>query len=433
MNIKKYLSTIITAILSIIVLVFSFVFSKFPESAKPFSLMEKLGIYTLGPICGVENNNFSTNDTHEVYISLLKSFATNNTFSIVTSYIILSIVLIVALVIISKAASKTNYKWTAYVCAALLPFVFGDFTNTAFFKTFYINSLILVVVLLMCSIFLWLYHKNSTGIVGIILVSILTMIYSCLGSITAITSIVLGILIARLCIISKNKLSKILAIVMGCCVIIQSICFIFTYKSVDYEQNIYNSVFYGVAKYDSVTELGLDPELDNLKETYYSENIKAEYNLSNKFYNKISYTDIAKYYITHPVNAYKIINQQSKLSAMHYYDYGTTPYNSLKTRIPTNFPIIIIITIAFVVISIILKKKYCEIKPVTEFLMGISVMWLLSLIFGSLYYGNCDTAMNMTVYNVLYDIVLLTILIGGTRVVLHRQDEKKAEFGITHE
>ena len=65
--------------------------------------------------------------------------------------------------------------------------------------------------------------------------------------------------------------------------------------------------------------------------------------------------------------------------------------------------------------------------------MGISVMWLLSLIFGSLYYGNCDTAMNMTVYNVLYDIVLLTILIGGTRVVLHRQDEKKAEFGITHE
>ena len=42
MNIKKYLSTIITAILSIIVLVFSFVFSKFPESAKPFSLMEKL-------------------------------------------------------------------------------------------------------------------------------------------------------------------------------------------------------------------------------------------------------------------------------------------------------------------------------------------------------------------------------------------------------
>ena len=42
-------------------------------------------------------------------------------------------------------------------------------------------------------------------------------------------------------------------------------------------------------------------------------------------------------------------------------------------------------------------------------------------------------AMNMTVYNVMYDIVLLIILIGGTRVVLHRQDEKKMEFGITHE
>ena len=68
-----------------------------------------------------------------------------------------------------------------------------------------------------------------------------------------------------------------------------------------------------------------------------------------------------------------------------------------------------------------------------EFFAGISVMWLISLIIGSVYFGNSDMAMVMTNYNVLFDILLLSVLIGGTRVVLHRQDEKKDEFGITHE
>jgi len=433
MNIKKLLPAIITAVLSIFAVIFSYIFSQFPENVKPISLLGKLGIYTEGALCTVENNDVFTNGTHELYTSLLKKFAVNNTFNIAISFTIISILFVTALIIISKAASKTNYKWTAYVCAILLPFVFGDFTNTAFFKTFYINSLILVTLLLICSVFMLIYHKNSIGPVGVISVGILTVIYSCLGVVSAITAIILGLLIARLYTISKNKTTKIIAVIMGCFIVLQSIAFVFTYKSVDYEQNIYNSVFYGVAKYDSVSELGLDPKLDELKNTYYNDEIKVEYDLDNTFYNKISYTDIAKYYITHPTNAYKIINEQSKLSAMHYYNFGISPYNFIKTRIPTGLPIVAIVTIAFLFIANILRKKYIHIKPIVEFLAGISVMWLLSLIVGSIYYGNCDMAMNMTVYNTLYDIVLLIILIGGTRVVLHRQDEKKAEFGITHE
>ena len=148
MNIKKLLPAIITGVLSIFALIFSFVFSQFPESAKPFALLGKLGIYTDGAVCGIENSKVFANGTHELYASLLKKFAVNNTFNISISYTILSILFVTALVIISKVATKTNYKWTAYVCAILLPFVFGDFTNTAFFKTFYISRNIAVVVIL---------------------------------------------------------------------------------------------------------------------------------------------------------------------------------------------------------------------------------------------------------------------------------------------
>ena len=106
---------------------------------------------------------------------------------------------------------------------------------------------------------------------------------------------------------------------------------------------MYNAVFFGVAQHDSVEVLGLDPKLNELAqktpdERYYSEANEKEYDLENTLYNKISYTDITKYYITHPVNAYKVINQQSYSSFSHYYDLGFSPYNFIKTKLPINTP-----------------------------------------------------------------------------------------------
>ena len=434
MKIKKFLPQIITAILSAIMIVFTFLFVKFPENVKPLSLFEKLGIYSYGKSYGTLNNVFSTNGTHETYVSMLKKTSSNTVFSGVLSFVILAVLTITALIIISKAASKTKYQWTNYVLAVLLPPIFCDFTNTAFFSTLFINPLILVLLLLICAVFLTFYYKNSAGIAGIIIVTAITLIYSWLGVVQSITAIVLGVLIARLCTVSKNKAAKILSLVMGCIVIVQSIAFSFNYKSIDYKQNLYNAVFFGVAKYDSVTELGLDPKLDDFKEVYYGmkEN-EAEYDLENTFYNKISYKDIAKYYLTHPGKAYKVINYQASLASLYEYDFGFTPYNFIKTKIPVNLILIIIIAGAYVFIAHILGKKYSSLKPVTEFLSGISIMWLISLIAGSIYYGNCDMAMNMLTFSILFDIVILSALIGGLRVVIHRQDEKKEEFGITHE
>ena len=434
MKLKKFLPQIITVVLSVLMLIITFTSVQFPESSKPLSMFEKLGIYSNGTDYGILNDTFSSNGTHETFVSLLKKTASENVFNGILPFVILSILLVKSLVIISKVATKTNYTWTAYLCAVLLPLVFCDFTNIAFFKTLFINPLILVILLMICAVFLWIHSKKNTGITGIIIITAITLIYSWLGVVPAITSIVLGILIARLCIISKNKLTKILAIIMGCVVVLQSLAFIFSYKSVDYKQNLYNAVFFGVAKYDSVTELGLNPKLDDFKEVYYGmkEN-EAEYDLENTFYSKVSYTDITKYYLTHPINAAKVINYQATQSSLFEHKFGFTPYNFIKTKIPVSFIFVLVITFAYVFIARILGKKYSHLKPVSEFFAGISIMWILSLIAGSIYYGNCDMAMNMTVYNVLFDIVLISALVCGLRVIIHRQDEKKEEFGITHE
>ena len=431
---KKNLPQIITAVFSTLMLIFTLIFINFPDYSKPMLLLKKLGISTSGTICTVENNTFSTNGTHETAVSIFKKISVSNATSTIISFIIFAILLVVALTVISKAASKTKYGWTAYLCAFLLPLMFCDFTNTAFFKTLYINPLILILLILICAVFMHIYNKQTVGTFGIILLTILTLLYSWLGIIQAITTIVMGMLIARLYAVTKNRVNKILAISMGFIIVVQSIVFAFNYKSVDYKRDIYNAVFFGVAKYDSVTELDLDPELDDFKEVYYGmkEN-EEEYDLENTFYSKVSYKDIVKYYATHPANAYKVIDYQAKNSASHYIKFGFTPYNFIKTKIPMNFIIVVVVTVAYIIIANILRKKYSSIKYIVEFFAGISVMWLISLIIGSVYFGNSDMAMVMTNYNVLFDILLLSVLIGGTRVVLHRQDEKKDEFGITHE
>lgn len=436
MKVKKFLPQIITAVLSILCLVCAFLFSKVSVNNFPFRLYEKLGMYYHNEHANVIIKDVvSYNGTHETFITLLKKFAYQDVIILsIIPAILFALIVFGALVVISDAASKTQYKWTAFIASVLLPVVFLDFSNTSFFRTLYINPLILTLLLVISAVFLQIYKRNSVGIAGIVTVFVLTVIYSCLGNVQAVTAVILGVLISRLYKIAKNNTAKILAITLGCIVIIQSVAFAFNYKAYDRKQHLYNAVFHGIAQYDSVTEIGLDGKLDDFKGVYYGmkEN-EAEYDLENTFYSKISYADVIKYYVAHPVNAVKIINNQAKLSQFHEYDFGFAPYSTLKKAFSLNLLYAFVIAAVYVVISTIVGRKYNKLKPVTEFLSGIALMWFISLIATAVYCGNSDVARNMYTYNILFDIMFLSAIIGGLRVIIHRQEEKKKEFGITHE
>ena len=217
MKVKKYLPQTITAVLSALMLIVVLLSSIVNISAFPFRFFEKLGMYFNNGNYGIINNGFSFNGTYEGFVSLLKLLSVNSVIHYLIPFTIFAILIVVALTVISNSATKSNYKWTVYLCAVLLPLVFCDFANLAYFKTLYANPLI-----------------------------------------------VLGVLVILLSKITKNKYSKIISVILGAVVILQSVIFTFSYKPYDYKQNLYNSVFYGVAKYDSVTEIGLDKKLDDL-------------------------------------------------------------------------------------------------------------------------------------------------------------------------
>lgn len=437
MKIKKFLPHVTTAVLSAIILIFALFSKVLRIETTPFRLMEKLGIYSAadGIGYGIMNNAFSFNGTHEFFVSAIKELAVSDTISALIPAVIISIIMIAVLTFGLNSASKTNYMWTTFLCAVLLPLVFCDYSNVVYFKTLYQYPLILILLLLICGMFMRFYKNNKAGTLGIILLAAATVVYSCLGTVQAVTAIVFGLLIIRLRKISSNSAAKIITIILGTAVILQSVIFTLTYKSVDYKQSLYNSVFFGVCRYDSVAEIGLDPKLDDFKEVYYGmKDDESDYDLENSFYNKVSYKTLIKYYLTHPINTVKLLNNEAKAAFFNTYEYPFTAYSTVKKLyIPSGLAMVLAVTVVYILVALFIGRKYNNLKYVTEFLSGLALIWLISLIAATVQNGNCDIASNMYTFNVIFDILLVSAIIGGIRVLLKMRDDKKAQFGITHE
>ena len=437
MKTKKFLPHIITAIMTFVLMILAITSSNLQVSSIPLKFMEKLGIYASdsGFSYGILNNAFSANGTHEIWGSIIKKMSVGGVIHGIVPIIILFAILLVVLIFALNSATKTSYKWTTFLCAVLLPVVFCDFTNLAYFKTLHLQPLVLILLLLICTLFFRIYKNNKTSWASVITLAITVVAYSSIGTVQAVTALVLGLLIVRLFKLASTKGVKIFTIVLGSVVVLQSVLFISNYKSVDYERNIYNSVFFGVCKYDSVTSLGLDPKLDDFKEVYYGmmEN-EAEYDLQNTLYGKVSYKTLLKYYITHPSNTIKLVSNEAKAAFYTDNEYPFTPYSTAKKMyMPASLAMLLIIAIIYIAVAIFTGKKFPQLKFTCEFLCGLVVMWIVSLFATVIYNGNCDISTNVYTFNVLFDILLVCAATGGIRVMLKMRDHNKEKFGITNE
>lgn len=435
MKTKKFFPHFITAIISFVLIILATV-STTIVNIMPIKFMEKLGLYASdsGFAYGILNNTFSANGTHEIWGSVLKKLSVNGVVHGIVPIIILMVALLVVLVFALNSATKTDYKWTTFLCAALLPVVFCDFTNLAYFKTLNLQPLVLILLLFICAMFFRIYKNNKSGWASVIILGFSVVAYSSIGTVQAATALVLGLLIIRLFKLASTKGLKIFTIILGSVVILQSVLFISNYKSVDYERNIYNSVFFGVCKYDSVTALGLDSKLDDFKEVYYGmmEN-EGDYDLENNFYNKVSYKTLLKYYITHPSNTIKIVGNEAKAAFYTDNEYVFTPYSTIKKMyMPASLPMILIIAIIYIAAAMLASNKFPKFKYVAEFLCGLVIMWIASLFATVIYNGNCDISTNVYTFNVLFDILVVCAVTAGSRIMLKTRDHNKEKFGITN-
>ena len=141
-----------------------------------------------------------------------------------------------------------------------------------------------------------------------------------------------------------------------------------------------------------------------------------------------------EYYITHPTNTIKLINNEAKAAFYTVNEYTFTPYSSIKKLyVPSGLSVVLIIAAVYIIVAMFVGKKYKNLMPVAEFLSGMAIMLVISLIATTILNGNSDILTNTYTFNVIFDILLVSAAVGGIRVMLTMRDENKEKFGITHE
>lgn len=436
MNVKKFLPHITACAITLILLAIT-LFSTVGVTTAPFSLMEKNGIYSSdsGFSYGVSGASASVETSHDALISLMKKTAFENVVSGYVPFAFLSVALIIVMALAINSASKTSYKWTNYFAALLLPFIFCDFSNLAYFKTLYPYPLVLISLVLISAIFAGFCKNERAGYVTIVLFSAAVLFFSRLGAAQAVIALVLGIFIISLCKAAVSKPAALLSVILGIAVMAQSITFLLTLNTDDYKQNLYNSVFFGVCKYDSVTALGLDENLDDFADVYYkTKDNEADYKLEETFYSKISYKNIIGYYFTHPSNFFKLLNSEAKAAFFTESDMPFNVYGNIKKfYIPTGIFWVLLISAVYAIVCVCIGKKHKRFRHICGFAAALPIMWILSLVSAVIINGNCDIHESAYMFGVIFDIMVAFAAIGGIRVMLKNRDEKKALYGITHE
>ena len=460
MDIKKLLPQMITVILALIILLFVMIIPLgVADGGGQYKTMEGLNLYYLNPPTdnyfqtsfGVDlNKQAKPADNTLEYVAKLaiNSFSDNGIFSVKIMGIICSILFLIGLLIFVRGGKSDRFKWTNLAFSGLLVFIFADLGYLTFFNTLYTEGLTLVLLLISVGLLLYCHNIRNVPIYIAPLITISTIAFSLIGTLQAIVGAIIGILIMRMALLCDKKINWYVVAICGGLVFSIASKFAIGYAPVDYEKNIYNSVFFGVANHESVSEIGLNPKLDQLKGKFYTEDIAKSYNLKNEFYNKISYGRITKYYATHIGSFLKEFKSVSSnaffLRAGYLGNFaqgsnaqpkeqanGFNLYSLLKAKFIPNTTFFVFIMFAMY-FGILIYMYYTERgrRLILEVFIGLGIAAAACMKMPIILSGSFELSRSLYMFNILFDLMIVTTLIAGGRVLLERRENLTKKYGI---
>jgi len=457
MEIKKYLPQTITVLLSLIILLFVInIPLGVADGGGLHKTMEKLNLYYLNP---PTDNYFQTSfgvdlnkqdkpvaNTFE-YVAKL-AIDSKNIFNVKIIGYILSGLLLIGLFIFVRGGRSDKFIWTNYALAGLSVLIFADLGYLTFFNTLYTEGLTLVLLLISVGLLLYCHNIKNVPIYIAPILAISTLAFSFIGTLQAIVGAIIGILIMRTGLLCDKKINWYVVGICGGLVFMVATKFAVGYKPVDYEKNIYNSVFFGVVNHESVSTLGLNPKLDDLKGKFYTDDIAKSYNLQDEFFNKVSYGKITAFYTTHigaflgefknvSSNAFFLrpsylgnfaegSNAQPKEQAK-----GFNLYSFLKAKfIPnTAFFVFLMFAIYFAVL-IYMYVTERERRLILEVFIALGLAAAICIKMPIILSGGFELGRALYMFNILFDLMLISALIAGGRVLLERRENLTKKYGI---
>jgi len=341
---------------------------------------------------------------------------------------------------------KTPKKY-GYPIALLAIFIFGDSGYTAYFNSFFGESNVLIMMILLLASGLLLYRNRYNDYVMLALFTISGLMLTTSKQQNAPVGIIIAFMGVFLIYIRKQRLYRILTLFSLISLLFAGIG---TYLLIPKEFvniNKYHAMTRGILLESedpeaSLQHFGIDRQFAILNKTiYYGLNTTVDVNseiLEDKFYSKYGFGSILTYYITNPSQAGKLLDLSAKSAfiirppAMGNYEksvgkpFGAqttffSGYSLLKTYLtPRTFGFIvlwIIVILALYLPSFIKAVKarnnrYILRLPLIVTMILIGLSGILVSIIGA---GDADLAKHVFLFTASFDIVTFLFIADAIR------------------
>lgn len=362
--------------------------------------------------------------------------------------IVYSIIYILAFSIILKSLNIKNIE-KLIVVSLLILFIFFDGNYLVWFNSLYGEPMMLSTLLLfIASVLNYIQYKyvikrteNITFKIAFIFLSAFLFLGSKLQVSTTLPFIMFLIIkITWENIHSLNRSITISLFILICIIINYPIEISLNSNNLCRDTE-YNSVFYGVLNGSKTPEqdlmdLGLNPDMANeagkhayLDSSEYVKYIPRSEITSKEFYNKMSNSKLAKFYLTHPTRLLDGMEYTAKKAfytstslGKYSQSYSQTPIKSFhrfthwsyirENILPKNLYFIIsvyIIIILFSLYKYVKNRSNLELK--NKFILLLTIMLIGAIQFPMPFVGNgmADTAKQLFLFNFIFDGLLLLI------------------------
>ncbi|WP_223837159.1 glycan biosynthesis hexose transferase WsfD [Paenibacillus oceani] len=354
---------------------------------------------------------------------------------------IFTLLLTAAIYLLVEAITWGVPKKLGYLIAAIAIFIFGDTGYTAYFNSFYGESIVFVMVLLLSASWLLMYRRRYNDYAMLALFVVSALILTTSKQQNAPVGVIVAVMGISLLWMRKGKSFRIWT---AGSLVLMFVTGLATYVMISKEFvniNQYHAMTRGVLMQsenpeETLRKFDIDEQYALLKGTIYYEPFATidvnSAELERQFYSKYSFVSILQYYATHPDKLGSILNIAAKDAfsirpqAMGNYEasagkpFGAhTPffslYSWLKVKLaPKTFGFIVIwiaVVTGLYMPSFVAAVRARDFRQAQRLIMIVTMMLIglagvLASIIGA---GDADLAKHQFLFTAAFDVVTYII------------------------
>lgn len=375
-------------------------------------------------------------------IALNKLLFSSEVFDIRFQAAIYTILYVTALYLLIEAITWQMPRKLGFIIAGIAIFIFGDTGYTAYFNSFYGESVVMIMMIFMFASWLLLFRKRYNDYAMLAVFVISTLILTASKQQNAPVGMIIAVLAASLLWIRRDTIFRILTTVSLALMLFAGV---FTYLNISDEFvniNQFHAMSRGVLKESPEPEaalksFGIDEQYAILKNSiYYEKYVTIDVNsplLEENFYSQYGFVSILKYYLTNPAQLKSILNVAAqsafsiKPAAMGNYEQSVgkefraqshffTAYSQMKqTLAPRTFGFIVLWTVLVIGLympSFLAAIKSRNFRGMQRMVMIVATIGIgLSGIFVSIIgAGDADISKHEFLFTLSFDLITFMTL-----------------------